>query len=141
MKGAAGLGHRVRAASGLGAGDRGAATVWAVGVLAVLMGVAVFALYLGGAMLARHQAESAADLAALAGAGGVIGGEQQACAQARRVSDRMRVRLLSCRVQGWDVLVEVIVRPGGTLGGFGEATGRARAGPAGGRDSAGGQFR
>ncbi|HEY2763235.1 MAG TPA: Rv3654c family TadE-like protein [Pseudonocardiaceae bacterium] len=113
--------------------DRGAATVWAAGGIAVLMTVAVFGLHLGAAMVARHHAESAADLAALAGAGALVGvaGEQQACALAHRVTDRMRSRLMSCSVHGWDVLVQVTVHPGGALGGFGDATARARAGPAG----------
>lgn len=110
-------------------GDRGVATVWAAGAIAVLMSLAVFGLHLGAAMVARHQAESAADLAALAGAATVVAGERDACAQARRVTDRMRVQLVSCRTQEWDVLVDVAARPGGWLGGLGAATGRARAGP------------
>jgi secretion/DNA translocation related TadE-like protein len=110
-------------------GDRGVATVWAAGAIAVLMSVAVFGLYLGAAMVARHQAESAADLAALAGAATVVAGERYACAQARRVTDRMRVQLVSCRMQEWDVLVDVAARPAGWVGGLGAATGRARAGP------------
>lgn len=109
--------------------DRGAATVWAAGAIAVLLAVALFGLHLGGVMVARHQAESAADLAALAGAGAAVAGEQTACADAVRVADRMRVRVLSCRAQGWDVLVEVAARPAGRAGIFGEAKGRARAGP------------
>jgi secretion/DNA translocation related TadE-like protein len=121
----------VRASAGVPAGDdRGVATVWAAGALAVVLSVAVLGLHLGGAMVARHQAESAADLAALAGAVTVVAGERHACAQAQRVADRMRVRLVSCRARGWDVLVEVAARTGGRLQ-FGEATGRARAGPAG----------
>jgi secretion/DNA translocation related TadE-like protein len=109
--------------------DRGAATVGAVGAIAVLLSVVLFSLHLGGVMVARHQAESAADLAALAGAGAAVAGEQAACADALRVADRMRVRVLSCRARGWDVLVEVAARPAGRAGIFGEAKGRARAGP------------
>ncbi|HEV7450955.1 MAG TPA: Rv3654c family TadE-like protein [Pseudonocardiaceae bacterium] len=111
-------------------GDRGVATVWSAGAIAVLMSLAVFGLYLGEAMVVRHQAESAADLAALAGAGTVVAGERYACTQARRVTDRMRVQLVSCRTRGWDVLVDVAARPVGWLGALGAATGRARAGPA-----------
>ncbi|MDQ5855334.1 MAG: flp pilus-assembly TadE/G-like family protein [Actinomycetota bacterium] len=110
-------------------GDRGVATVWAAGAVAVMMSMAVFGLHLGTAMVARHQVESAADLAALAGAGTVLAGERYACAQARRVTDRMKVQLLSCRAHKWDVLVEVETRPAGWLGDLGTATGRARAGP------------
>ena len=110
-------------------GDRGAATVWAAGAVAVLMSMAVFGLHLGTAMVARHHVESAADLAALAGAGMTVAGEGYACTQVRRVTDRMRVQLSSCRTHGWDVLVEVVTRPAGWLGDLGTATGRARAGP------------
>ena len=110
--------------------DRGVATVWAAGAIAVLLSMAVFGVYLGEAVVIRHHAESAADLAALAGAAQVIAGEQYACAQARRVTDRMRVRLVSCQTQSWDVLVDVAAQPAGWLGGLGAATSRARAGPA-----------
>ncbi|MGH3846196.1 MAG: Rv3654c family TadE-like protein [Pseudonocardiaceae bacterium] len=110
--------------------DRGVATVWAAGAIAVLVSMAVFGLHLGAAMVARHHTESAADLAALAGASDVIADEQYACAQARRVTDRMRVQLASCHVSGLDLLVEAAVQPSGWLGGLGAATGRARAGPA-----------
>jgi len=111
-------------------GDRGVATVWAAVVIAVLAGMAVFGLHLSEALVARHHAESAADLAALAGAGELLPGEQVACSQARRVTDRMRVDLVSCRIQGWDVLVEVTAQPPGWLGHLGAATAQARAGPA-----------
>jgi secretion/DNA translocation related TadE-like protein len=109
--------------------DRGVATVWAAGAVAVLVSTAVFGVYLGEAAVIRHQAESAADLAALAGAAQVIAGEQYACAQARRVTDRMRVRLVACHIRGWDILVDVAARADGWLSGLGAATARARAGP------------
>jgi secretion/DNA translocation related TadE-like protein len=112
-----------------GADDRGVATVWAAGAIAVLVSVAVFGLYLGEVVVVRHHAESAADLAALAGAGYVLPGEQDACTEARRVTDRMRVRLVSCYLRGWDVLVEVSTQLPGWLGTFGSVTGQARAGP------------
>jgi len=43
------------------------ATVWAAAAIAVLVSMAVFGLHLGEAVIVRHQAESAADLAALVG--------------------------------------------------------------------------
>lgn len=110
--------------------DRGVATVWAAGAITVLVSTAVFGLHLGEAMVVRHQVESAADLAALAGAATVVAGERYACIQARRVTDRMRVQLASCRIRDWTVLVEATARPAGWLGTLGTATGRARAGPA-----------
>jgi secretion/DNA translocation related TadE-like protein len=109
--------------------DRGVATIWAAVAIAVLMSMVVVGLHLGTAVVVRHQVESAADLAALAAAGMVVAGERRACTQARRVTDRMRVQLVSCRTHGWDVLVEAAAQPAGWLGGFGAATGRARAGP------------
>lgn len=110
-------------------GDRGAATVWVAGAITVVMIVAGVGLQAGSAVVARHHAGSAADLAALAGAGGAAAGETTACAQARRVTDRMRARMVTCEVRGWDVLVRVTVRAGLGRGWLGEAHGRARAGP------------
>jgi secretion/DNA translocation related TadE-like protein len=110
--------------------DRGVATVWAAGAIAVLVSMAVFGMRLGEAMVVRHHVEAAADLAALAGAATVVAGEQYSCTQARRITDRMRVQLASCRVQGWTVLVETTVRPAGWLASLGAPTAQARAGPA-----------
>jgi len=90
----------------------------------------VFGLHLGEALVARHHAESAADLAALAAAAHMVIGEQYACSQARRVTDRMHVTLVSCRASDWDVLVDVAAQPPGWLASLGAATARARAGPA-----------
>ncbi|MFC4854458.1 Rv3654c family TadE-like protein [Actinophytocola glycyrrhizae] len=105
--------------------DRGAATVWVVGGIAVLMVVMTAVLWFGAAVVARHRGEAAADLAALAAASVAVGGELQACEEARWVVERMDAVLRSCRLSGWDALVEVEVafRP------FGSAAARARAGP------------
>lgn len=109
--------------------DRGSATVWASGAIAVLLVVAVAGIHLGAALLARHRAESAADLAALAAAGRAVAGAEVACARASGLAERMAVELVACRLEGWDALVEVRVRPGGPLAALGTATSRARAGP------------
>ncbi|MFI7675132.1 Rv3654c family TadE-like protein [Actinophytocola sp. NPDC049390] len=82
-------------------------------------------LWFASAVVARHQAEGAADLAALAAAVTVADGERAACAEARWVVERMGGVLRSCRLSGWDALVEVVV----AFGPFGSAAGRARAGP------------
>ncbi len=110
--------------------DRGVATVWAAGAIAVLVSIAVFGMHLGEAMVVRHHVESSADLSALAGAATVVTGEQYACAQARRITDRMRVQLASCQVHGWTVLVKTTARPASWLATFGTPTAQARAGPA-----------
>lgn len=106
--------------------DAGVSTVFGammVGLLIVVTGVCV---RLGGAMLARQQAETAADLGALAGAGDVLRGRDAACSSADRVVAANRGRLISCELDGLDVLVQAEVSVpafGGT------ASGRARAGP------------
>ncbi|HET9255042.1 MAG TPA: Rv3654c family TadE-like protein, partial [Pseudonocardiaceae bacterium] len=110
-------------------GDRGVATLWAAGAIAVLVSMAIFGLHLGQALITRHHAEAAADLAALAGAAQALPGEQYACSQARRVTDRMRVQLVSCHLRDWDVLIDVSARPPGWLGTLGSVTAQARAGP------------
>lgn len=96
-----------------------------VGGLAVLMVVVTGVLWFGAAVVARHRAEGAADLAALAAATVAADGERAACAQARWVVERMAAALRSCRLSGWDAVVEVEV----AFAPFGSAAGRARAGP------------
>lgn len=110
-------------------GDRGSVTIWAAGAVAVVMAVMFWLLTLIGAVVVRHRVESAADLAALAAAVTAFAGEERACDEARWVSGQMGVALRSCRLSGWDALVEVGARPSGVLGQFGEASARARAGP------------
>ncbi|MFD4195357.1 Rv3654c family TadE-like protein [Amycolatopsis thermoflava] len=104
--------------------DRGAATVWAACAIAGLVVVAGLLWGLGSAAIARHRAAGAADLAALAAAGQAAEGSDVACGQALWVAERMGARVVSCRFEGWDALVEVVVDTG-----LGPAAGRARAGP------------
>ncbi|WP_260189849.1 Rv3654c family TadE-like protein [Actinophytocola gossypii] len=110
-------------------GDRGVATLWAAGAIAAVMVVTVVVVWIGAAANARHRAAAAADLAALAAAGSAIHGERSACDKASWVADRMRVTLASCRLDGWNALVEITAAPPGVLAGFGPAEARARAGP------------
>ncbi|MGW3965707.1 Rv3654c family TadE-like protein [Amycolatopsis sp. NPDC005003] len=110
--------------------DTGAATIWTAMAVAALTGVATFALWLGATVIARHQAESAADLGALAAASHAYEGPVQACERARWVTDRMSVRLVTCRWQQLDALVEVEA-PGPAFAGLPRPSAHARAGPAG----------
>ena len=103
--------------------DEGVATVWTALAVAALVAVAVPGYWLGAAVIARHRAEAAADLAALAAASHASDGPARACARAREVADHMSVALLSCRWQRLDALVEVRASAG--------AAAHARAGPAG----------
>lgn len=110
--------------------DRGSATLWAVGGIAVLCLVMAAVLTFGAVVWTRHRATSAADLAALAGAAYAPYGEQAACGRAQWVADGMHVHVSSCRVANWDVLVEVVAELPGDLSRFGTVTARSRAGPA-----------
>lgn len=94
-------------------------------VLILLTGLAV---QLGAVLLARHRAENAADLAALAGAAVVLDGSDRACATAGEIARANGAELVSCHQESLDVRVQARVRVrAGPLTGL--ATGRARAGP------------
>ena len=95
-----------------------------------LTGVALMAFWLGEAVIARHRAESAADLGALAAASHASEGPAQACEHARRIAGRMGVTLLSCRWQHLDALIEVEAQ-GPALAGLARPSAHARAGPTG----------
>jgi secretion/DNA translocation related TadE-like protein len=110
-------------------GDSGLATVWAATAVAVVIGVLVAMLDLAAAVGARHRAEAAADLAALAAAGQAVRGAESACDRADAAAEGTGGRVVLCRVQGWNADVEVEV--GVRLSMLGTVTvhGRARAGP------------
>lgn len=113
--------------------DRGFATVAAAFVCLALTVMAAFVVYIGAAMSARHRAQAAADLAALAAAGA----EADQCAAAARIVVAMGAQLDRCRVDGPDAAVRarITVRLG--MFGIKTATAAARAGPADPDDPAG----
>ncbi|MFE5859885.1 Rv3654c family TadE-like protein [Streptomyces virginiae] len=104
--------------------DRGSATVWAALVATVLGAVFGGVLLLGQAVVARHRAAAAADLAALAAAATWAHGPETACATALRVARAQRAALGGCLLRGEvaEVTAEVAAGP------F-TPTVRARAGP------------
>ncbi|MGW1025087.1 Rv3654c family TadE-like protein [Streptomyces sp. NPDC002577] len=106
--------------------DRGSATVWVVGAIAVLCLVFGAVLTMGQAVIARHEAGSAADLAALAAADHWMEGAAHACARAERVARAQGARLARCAVSG--EISDVTAAAG--LGPW-TAQVRSRAGPAG----------
>jgi secretion/DNA translocation related TadE-like protein len=109
--------------------DAGVATVLAVVCLVSLLVVTGAVVQFGAAMLARHRAEVAADLAALAAASVLLGGRDRACAAAETYARSNGAQLLSCEQDSLDVRLQVRVRVrAGPL--VGSAVGRARAGPA-----------
>jgi len=112
-----------------GGSDRGAATVWllAAGLLVVLLGAAMATA--GAAVVARHRAQAAADLGALAGAPFAVGGEEMACREADAIVRANGASLRRCWVEGTDLLVTAEVRPAGPAMVLGAAHASARAGP------------
>jgi secretion/DNA translocation related TadE-like protein len=110
--------------------DGGVATIWTAMAVAALTAVAVFAFWLGTAVLARHRAESAADLSALAAASHAAEGPTRACERAKWIATRMAVSLMSCRWQRLDAFVEVQA-PSLGFAGLPGPSARARAGPTG----------
>jgi secretion/DNA translocation related TadE-like protein len=113
-----------------GRGDGGAATVLATAVLGVLVAVAA-ALGLVTAVVVHHRmAQSAADLAALAGAGAAARGED-ACGAAGAVAAANGAALVGCRADGpREVQVQVQVTGPHWLGQGVDPVAEARAGPA-----------
>ncbi|MET8696566.1 Rv3654c family TadE-like protein [Streptomyces bauhiniae] len=81
-------------------GDRGSATVWSLGVIALLCVVFGAVLGLGHAVVVRHRAAGAADLAALAAADHWAEGAEAACDAGRRVASAQGARLVRCAIVG-----------------------------------------
>ena len=96
-------------------------------MVAVLLCITGAGAYLGSVVVARHRAQAAADLAALAAAAALPSGVAAACGRATAVAREMRVDDARCRVDGLDVVVTARVR----VAFIGMAQAAARAGPAG----------
>jgi secretion/DNA translocation related TadE-like protein len=109
--------------------DRGAATVWllAAGLVMVAMGVAAAAF--GTATVARHRAQAAADLGALAGARRAVEGSASACARAAEIVTANGGRLAACSLDGFDLTITVDLAVSPVRGIARTAHGSARAGP------------
>jgi secretion/DNA translocation related TadE-like protein len=102
--------------------------VVAAAMIAALLAITGGGVYLGSAVVARHRAQAAADLAALAAAARLAAGPETACAQAQAVAREMRVSTAGCAVDDLDVVVTIEVPL--AVGGWGPAQAAARAGPA-----------
>jgi secretion/DNA translocation related TadE-like protein len=107
--------------------ETGSATVWVLATGLVFVLVAAALAGAGAATVARHRAQVAADLAALAAALRAWEGEAVACARAGDLSTQNRASLISCRLEGLDAIVTVEVRAAGGAGWSAHAS--ARAGP------------
>jgi secretion/DNA translocation related TadE-like protein len=110
-------------------GELGAGSVLAVAMMGLLVTVTVAAAGLVGVVATHRIAQSAADLAALAGASALQDGAD-ACDRAAAVAERNRATLTGCEVSGWDVAVVVTADTARLPGGMLDLSARGRAGPA-----------
>ena len=110
--------------------DRGSASLVAVAMLAVLLALTAGGGYVGSAVIARHRAQAAADLAALAAAVRLADGAGAACVRASELARAMHTVVTRCVIEDLDALVTVDAPM--TFGrlGVGPARASARAGPA-----------
>ncbi len=101
----------------------------AVGLAVVAVGA--MGASIGAAVVARHQAQAAADLGALAAAVHALEGPEAACARAARIVSANDARMVSCEVAGLEAVVTAEADPVGLAGVMaGSARASARAGPA-----------
>ncbi|MFC5665052.1 Rv3654c family TadE-like protein [Kitasatospora misakiensis] len=113
--------------------DTGSATVWLLA--GVLLGCVAFtaALSMGVVVGARHRAESAADLAALAAADRLLVDADGGCGRAGAVAAAQAATVVSCtadlRADAVEVVAEVPVAGLPLRLSVGPARARARAGP------------
>jgi secretion/DNA translocation related TadE-like protein len=109
--------------------DRGAATIFVLGVGLVIVAAGLAGAAVGSARIGRHQAQIAADLGALAGAGHAIEGEEVACAQAARFAAANHGSITSCHLDGLDIVLHTDVALTPLPGMTRHAQASARAGP------------
>jgi secretion/DNA translocation related TadE-like protein len=96
-------------------------------MMAVLLAITTGGVYVGSAVIARHRAQAAADLTALAAAQHIADGT--ACSQASALARAMRATVTQCVIENLDVVVTVETSvPFGRLR-AGPARAMARAGP------------
>lgn len=114
-----------------GGRDPGAATVWVAVLLVLVVAAALLGVGATTAVTARHAAQLAADLAALAGAGRIGVADDDACAAARRVAAANGAEVVACDVLSTGARtgeVRVEVARSARWGGLAlDATARARA--------------
>jgi secretion/DNA translocation related TadE-like protein len=106
--------------------DGGSATVWVAMATTVLCAVFAIVLAMGQAVVARHRAGAAADLAALAAADHALSGTADACGRASRVARAQGAEVVRCAVTGEVADVTALAR----FGPYAPVV-RARAGPQG----------
>lgn len=111
-----------------GRDERGSAAPFAVGAIGLLLFLGAALGVVGAVFVAHRTAQSAADLAALAGANALQVSED-ACAAATTITERNGATLESCEIAGEDVTATVRVEGPRWLGQPGDPVAEARAGP------------
>ncbi len=76
--------------------DRGSATIWLLGLAALIIAIALASVLRASAVLARHRLERAADLSALAGAAAIGRSGADPCTAAARVAEENGAQLAGC---------------------------------------------
>ncbi|GAA3164611.1 hypothetical protein GCM10010466_64410 [Planomonospora alba] len=110
--------------------ERGSATIWVIGVVAVLFTAVAAVVFAGTVRVARHRAQTAADLGALAAARLVFSDPGRACARAAPLVAENGAGLVGCSASGDGIVaVQVAVRFSLPVMRSGEVRARARAGP------------
>lgn len=109
--------------------QRGAATLLVLSGAAVLLFVGVALAGVAALVLAQRTAQAAADLAALAAATALAGGDDP-CRAAARVATANAAALAGCDLEGQEVRVRARVWGPRLAGRRVEVTAEARAGPA-----------
>jgi secretion/DNA translocation related TadE-like protein len=98
-------------------------------MMAVLLALTLGGVSVGSAVIARHRAQAAADLAALGAAVHLADGTGEACSHAAALAHAMRTVLTQCAVEDLDVIVDVDASVAFGRMGVGPARASARAGP------------
>lgn len=110
--------------------ERGSVSLIAAAMVAALAAVTVGGAHVGAAVVARHRAQAAADLAALAGAAFVPAGVDTACARASALARAMDTTAVTCAADGLDVVLTVEASITFYPAWMGPARAVAKAGPA-----------
>jgi secretion/DNA translocation related TadE-like protein len=108
--------------------ERGSASLPVIALLGLLMFLGAAMSFVAGVVADHRAAQSAADLAALAGAQSLQRG-QDPCAAASRIAAVNGASVRSCEVSGEEVVIDVTVAARSYAGYSPDVTGRARAGP------------
>lgn len=108
------------------AGERGSASIWLLCAGLVVVTFGLTGALAGAAATARHRAQVAADLGALAGARYAVDGASTACGRAGEIVTANGAGTAGCRLDGLDLVVTAEVPVAGV--GTARAVARGRTG-------------